>query len=239
MVNQNNIAVGVDWYKISEKSKGWVFVRLVDSAFYGAAIYDHFDDGVCEFADNDAVIGVDIPIGFPASPAVTRAADVEARRMVGLRHSSVFGALHPRLLEAGNYDDANRLSKCLFGKGLSKQSFSMRDMINEVQVVAVKDNRVYEVHPEVSFRALAGYPRGHSLAPKKSWQGHTQRRILLAGNQIDIPDDLGDAGTAGAADILDAAAAAWSANRIALGAAASLPNPPEHDANNRQVAIWY
>ncbi|MFD5736590.1 DUF429 domain-containing protein [Streptomyces sioyaensis] len=36
-----------------------------------------------------------------------------------------------------------------------------------------------------------------------------------------------------------AAAAAWTAHRIAHGHAHSLPSPPEHDADGRPVAIWY
>jgi predicted RNase H-like nuclease len=39
-------------------------------------------------------------------------------------------------------------------------------------------------------------------------------------------------------DVLDAAAAAWSANRIAKGEAVSLPDPPE-SKDGLQVAIWY
>jgi predicted RNase H-like nuclease len=38
-------------------------------------------------------------------------------------------------------------------------------------------------------------------------------------------------------DVLDAAAAAWSADRIARGLARSLPDPPE-EIRGRKVAIW-
>ena len=78
--------------------------------------------------------------------------------------------------------------------------------------MAARDNRVYEVHPEVSFVALAGQ---HLEVSKKQWNGHNARRALLAAHGILIPDDLGNTGTVGADDVLDAAAAAWSAHRIA------------------------
>ncbi|MGH9461043.1 MAG: DUF429 domain-containing protein [Vicinamibacteria bacterium] len=47
------------------------------------------------------------------------------------------------------------------------------------------------------------------------------------------PDAFG-----GPDDVLDAAAASWSAARIARGEAASLPAPPERDANGYPMAIW-
>ena len=230
MANRNNIVVGADVYEGS-----WVFVRLEDGAFAAAEIYANFADGVEKFAVNSAVIGVDIPIGYPAPRALRRAADREARVMVGPRRASVFPAPHPGIFGAANWEAAKNLSQQLTGRGLSRQSFALVPKIVEVQQVAAQDARVYEVHPEVSFRELAGFP----LASKKTWNGHTQRRALLANAGIVIPDGLGPAGIAAADDILDAAVAAWSANRIAQGVATSLPNPPEHDASGRQVAIWY
>jgi predicted RNase H-like nuclease len=57
---------------------------------------------------------------------------------------------------------------------------------------------------------------------------------------IVVPVDLGPAGrVAGVDDVLDAAVAAWSAQRIARGEARCLPDPPERDAEGRSVAIWY
>jgi predicted RNase H-like nuclease len=39
-------------------------------------------------------------------------------------------------------------------------------------------------------------------------------------------------------DVLDAAAAAWSAQRIADGVASTLPSPPE-PVDGQRIAIWY
>jgi predicted RNase H-like nuclease len=96
---------------------------------------------------------------------------------------------------------------------------------------------LYEIHPEVSFWALAGMPL---RARKLSWTGHAERRALLEAAGIVIPTDLGRAGLVAAADdVLDAAVAAWSAQRIASGYSRSLPNPPERDADGHPMAIWY
>jgi predicted RNase H-like nuclease len=94
--------------------------------------------------------------------------------------------------------------------------------------------RVAEVHPELCFARLAGQPLPDS---KRTWTGAMHRRRLLADNVL--PDDLGPAGRAAAIDdVLDAAAAAWTARRIALGQALPLPDPPEPLANGHTAAIW-
>jgi predicted RNase H-like nuclease len=83
--------------------------------------------------------------------------------------------------------------------------------------------RVVEVHPEASFAELAGAV----LQLRKScWAGMVLRRRLLAAAGISLPDDLGLAGgKAGVDDVLDAAAAAWTAVRVLRGQA--LSTPPE------------
>lgn len=115
---------------------------------------------------------------------------------------------------------------------LSAQSFALGKKILEVE--ACLEERVFEVHPEVSFAALAGRQLRHS---KRSWNGQMERRRLLASAGIELPDEL-TAGQAAADDVLDAAIAAWSAVRNARGEAATLPaDPPLQDG--RPVAIWY
>ena len=101
-------------------------------------------------------------------------------------------------------------------------------------VLAAADDRVFEVHPEVSFCGLAGEWLGWS---KKSWNGLLLRRRLLADAGIVLPDAIPDLAAAVADDIVDAAVVAWSARRIASGEARALPDPPE-EFGGRRVAIW-
>ena len=225
-----HIVIGVDGCK-----SGWVFIRLENGVFAAAELYQHFAAGVNASLDA-TVIGVDMPIGYPPPPAAQRQADVDARILIGPHSSSVFPAPHPDVLGAPNWQAANQISHARIDRGLSRQSFALSGKILEVEVVAARDERVYEVHPEVSFWALACR---HLATSKKQWNGHAERRALLAAHGIEIPEDLGNAGTATADDILDAAAAAWSAHRIDVGKATSVPAPPERDAAGRRVAIWY
>ena len=64
---------------------------------------------------------------------------------------------------------------------------------------------LFEAHPEVSFREMAGEPLAYA---KKTWTGQARRRELLAKHGIVLPDNLGPAGQAPPDDILDAAAVA-------------------------------
>ena len=233
------VVVGAD-----VSGRGWVFVRLVDGVFQSADFYRQFATGLAASGDA-AVIAVDIPIGYPAPPALERAADNAAHEMVGPRGNSVFPALHPDVLWAPDVATAHDRWFDLTGHRVRPPSLSLRFKTREVEVAVAEDDPVYEVHPEVSFRALAGLSLrlGGPLASKKKWNGHVHRRALLQEVGIVIPNHLGNAVAAGVDDVLDAAVAAWSANRIAARVAASLPDPPEPifngRANGRQVAIWY
>ena len=69
---------------------------------------------------------------------------------------------------------------------------------------------------------------------KRTWNGHQERRRILAAAGIDLSMDLGSLGRAGVDDVLDAAAAAWTASRIAGGDAKWLPADATDDPR-----IWY
>ena len=119
---------------------------------------------------------------------------------------------------------------------MSRQAWALGTRVLEADVVAQSDDRVIEIHPEVSFRALQGTD---VKWPKKTWNGQMLRRQLLAGAGIEIPDELGDAGGVPADDVLDAAVVAWSARRYVCGEALALPTTTELDDTGRRLAIWY
>jgi predicted RNase H-like nuclease len=72
---------------------------------------------------------------------------------------------------------------------------------------------------------------------KKSAGGMFERLELLLLHGIDI-SEYGPVAVVPIDDVLDAAAAAWTAARIARGVAVSLPDPPEAQ-DGLEVAIWY
>jgi predicted RNase H-like nuclease len=215
--------------------KGWIAIVLTDGRFAGAEFSPSFAE-LLDHLSEAQVIAVDIPIGLPDGPD-RRPADVEAKKLLGPRGSSVFATPPRAVLEVPTYTEANRLSKHLFNHGISAQSYALRAKILEVDACAAGDDRIFEVHPEVSFTEMNGEPPAHS---KKSWHGQRARLRLLANAGITIPDDLGAVGRIPSDDIIDAAAAAWSAMRIAQGQAKRVGElDPDGRPNHNAGFIWY
>ena len=187
------------------------------------------------------VLAVDIPIGM--TEAGPRDCDLAARRLLApLRTSSVFPAPIRPALQAATYLDACDRSLVAQGKRLSKQAWAIYPKIREVDDLlradaAIRD-RVYEVHPEVSFAAWSGAPMA---ARKKDAAGFAARHDLVREHfgphaydsvrqrypRRDVAND----------DILDAFAALWTAERILSGVAQSLPASPPLDAAGLPMRI--
>ena len=212
---------------------GWVAVSLTDGKFADARLFPSFEE-VLETLSGVDMIAADIPIGLPITGQ--RRADQEARRILGPRRNSVFFVPPARVLEAQTFKDAVIVARGL-GSFVSQQIYGLRHKILEVDGTIASHAEVREVHPEVSFWALN---RCVPLAHRKvSWNGLMRRLELLSTAGIELPPFLDGIGDVQVDDIVDAAAAAWSAQRIARGNANSLPHPPEVDQGGRQVAIWY
>ena len=201
---------------------GWAVVVLEGSRVVDTFRCDTFADALLVDAE---VIAVDIPIGIPESGP--RAADAAARRYVGPRASSVFTTPVRAVLEAPSYEEARRVAAELTGKSISAQAYALRRRILEVDEHAWTDERVIEVHPEVSFRELARRP----LASKHTTGGLAERRALLEQAGLELPRAVPRLAEP---DLLDATVAAWTAARYARGEA--LPLPEGH--RERLGAIW-
>src|SRR5215472_18200731 len=126
------------------------------------------------------VVGIDMPLGL--LPAGWRTADALARRALGRRGASVF-AIPPRpVLAAPDYATANRLCRELTGKGLSVQAWGLRSRLLEAdRFRRGSPDRLFEVHPELSFAELRGGPLPDT---KHSAAGLAARRALLRGAGI-------------------------------------------------------
>jgi predicted RNase H-like nuclease len=218
-VEASVLVAGVDGYR-----KGWVAVELDPSGDVQVSTHPTFSEVLSSQA---RVIAVDIPIDPPGLGS--RATDAGARAFVGgSRASSVFPTPPRAALEARTFAEANEIARTVTGKGISQQAFGLARKILEVHALADVDERVIEMHPEVSFRELAGEP---VLESKHTASGLAQRRELLAAAGIVLP---GAVPGVPEADLLDAAAGAWTAARYAAGMAK--PVPPEH--SGRLGAIW-
>jgi predicted RNase H-like nuclease len=201
---------------------GWAVVVLEDDRVVDAFRCESFADALLVEAE---VIGVDIPVGIPEHGM--RPADQAARRFVGPRASSVFTTAVRPVLEAETYAEARAVATELTGKSISAQAYALRRRILEVDEYAHADERVLEVHPEVSFRELAH----RALLSKHRTDGLAERRTLLEQAGIEVPETVARIAEP---DLLDATVVAWTARRYALGEAVPLP---EGHAE-RIGAIW-
>lgn len=228
MSSPSGRVIGIDACK-----KGWVGLTNDQQGYFGVTIED-----LVRGADLEGhldVIAIDIPIGLPVSGC--RQADALARRLVGRRASSVFSTPIRAALAAASHAEATALSTEHSGKGLSQQAYALRTKILEVDTWALRSRRtVIEVHPEVCFATMAGRPLEHA---KSTWAGGEERRRLLDDAAVMLPSDLGLAGAmAGVDDVLDAAAASWTAQRFNDGAALAYPAAPEDFGDGHAAAIW-
>ena len=180
-------------------------------------------------------VAIDIPIGLPDTSR--RLADELARKAVGPRRSSVFSTPIRAALETETYAEALDVSRHRAGFGLSAQAYALRGKVLEVDAFLRSSNvRIVEVHPEVCFAAMNGEPVAWS---KRTWRGMNHRHDLLKAAGIGLPQDLGAVGEkAGADDVLDAGAAAWTAMRVSRGEASCLPEQPEVFSDGWPAAIW-
>ena len=178
------------------------------------------------------IAGIDMPLGLLETG--WREADREARGLLGPRRSSVF-AIPPRAVwSEASYAAANRRCRELTGQGFSAQAWGLRAKLLEANGYReVCGHPLYEVHPELAFGAMAGAPLP---ASKHTGPGRDLRRRLLAQAGIELPPGTP---TALAGDVLDAAAVAWSARRIAAGQAVTVPAVPQRDNQGHEIAIRF
>jgi predicted RNase H-like nuclease/predicted enzyme related to lactoylglutathione lyase len=201
---------------------GWAVVLLEGNHVVDAFRCEVFADALALDAQ---VVGVDVPMGLPEREP--RPADAAARRFVGARASSVFATPPRAVLEAPTYAQARAVATEVTGKSLSAQSYALARRILEVDDYARDDERIIEVHPEVSFRELATGP----LDSKRSSHGLAQRRAALAEAGIEVPEHVPRLREP---DLLDATVAAWTASRYARREAKPLPETH----SERIGAIW-
>jgi predicted RNase H-like nuclease len=193
------------------------------------------------------VVCVDIPIGL-SDGYESRMCDIVARRILGKpRGSSVFEApIRPCLCyyRRNQYKKANKISKNLGGRGLSKQSFNIMDKIRQVDHVMnrppKKQKCFREVHPEVCFWALN---HRKPMKNRKSSKGGRKERIRVLAPIFQnlrgiVTKDNRPRGVK-VDDILDALVAAYTAAQVAIGKAGKLPEKPPLDSKGLKMEMLY
>lgn len=227
------VAVGVDG-----APAGWVAACSYDMADRAGASRTclHLLADVEELASfidrSDPVVAIDVPIGVPDA-AEFRRCDVEARRLLRVRASSVFAPpARYMLAAAGDYAAIRELvqqrrdaSPGVKIKSLSAQAAGITKKIREVdewvQTHPESEHWLLECHPELSFLVLNG--GSHVPATKHTPSGLDQRRQLVCAAFGDAEEQLTAARSrwtqrqATRSDALDAYAALSTALRFLRG----------------------
>ena len=195
-----------------------------------------------------AAIAIDMPIGLPERIGPEgRGPEKALRPWLGQRQSSVFSVPARSAVYAADYQDANRCSLETSDppRKVSKQCFFLFPKIRELDTLLRHEPdlaaRVHECHPEGAFMAMNGMK---PLAEPKKTKGQVyapglaERIRLLTGVAGFDAAFLENAPRgAGRDDVLDSAACAWSAARIARGEALPFPQNYGLDPHGLRIVI--
>lgn len=227
---------------------GWVaVVHDVDRGTLVPQVHQSFRQLLNHYSDAEAV-GVDIPIGL--GTGAPRACDKLARKLLQHRHVTVFSAPDKRLIDELFTENAPfvadqdiRLRALeLTGRSMTNQTIRICAKIAEVnrEMSPKLQQRIVEVHPEVSFCALAGHPLA---SKKKRVAGYEERRALLVSRlgwdvweraeaRLVAPQAAPD-------DLLDATVAAWTARNVYQNKETRLFGEPFRDSRGLKMEIVY
>ena len=176
---------------------------------------------------NFNLVLVDIPIGLDIDlKKGGRIVDKLARKELLTNKSSIFNAPSRLVLEAKNYEEANKINKNK-GMGLSKQSWNLVKKIKEVDEFIKNSNKtiVFESHPEIIFQVMK---KDKVSTKKKNDEGIIERRNLLEKNGFNKvfleKNLLAKDSFYKKDDFIDACSLFWSANRVITKTEVKIPN---------------
>jgi predicted RNase H-like nuclease len=191
-----------------------------------------------------AVFSIDIPIGLTDSGP--RQCDIQARRLLGARRgTSVFSAPIRPVLNLASREEADKIHRSIDGNGVNVFSWNLypriRDVDSELQKNTILREKVYEVHPEISFRAINDGVT--IITAKRNPRGESIRRALVEnrfglGAFDEIRKNLYRKDVANH-DINDAFAVLWTAKRIYRKEGEVIPADIEFDSAGLRMGIWY
>lgn len=187
---------------------------------------------------------VDMPIGL--RDCGRRQCEIDARKRLGPRKSSVFPAPRRPMLGHATYEEANQWGKdqgTHAGGGLSKQAWNIIPKIREIDenITAEDQSWLNEAHPELAFTRL------NTTLPcqfaKKNCQGFAERLKILSAHGINNLDPLLKQTKTGCPyrhvkdDLVDAIALTLTAQGSVDGSAWSLGDGT-HDRRGLHMQIW-
>lgn len=180
-----------------------------------------------------AALAIDMPIGLLDHHP--RRSDVEARRHLGPRRSSVFPTPVRAVLGVEDYDRAKAISRAAAGVAPSLQAFNLLPAIAHLDglITAEDQDRVVEAHPELAFARLAGEPLSEA---KRTADGRAARLALLVADDPAF-GQLVETSRLPMIDLLDAAVLTVTAAHLVTGDARRLGGERD-DRGRRAEIVW-
>jgi len=205
---------------------GWVCVSGYENN-YKELKFEKFK----EFSDikskNFSLVLVDIPVGLDIDlKKGGRIVDNLARKELLTNKSSIFNAPTRLVLDAKNYEEANKINKSK-GMGLSKQSWNLVKKIKEVDEYIRNSNVtiIFESHPEIIFQIMK---KDKITTKKKNDEGIIERKNLLEKNgfnKVFLEKNLSARDSFYKKDdFIDACSLFWSANRAIASTEVKIPD---------------
>jgi predicted RNase H-like nuclease len=232
--------LGVD----ARRPEAWIAVQLEDGSLASIRRHDTLEALLAE-AGEAATVAVDVPIGHEdreGEAGGRRACDRAARQALGDHAERVFWTPPLQVFDEEDHEQAVELAEDRGWPAPEKPMFAGRRRLQAVNEAALADDRIVEVHPAVSYRALneavgeGGPLETYGRGPRATYE----RLQLLAEVGMRPARSLGGVGRMSPRDVLEASIAAWSAHRVARGEHGTLPEtPPDDPLTGREVCIVY
>ncbi len=218
--NLPTYCVGIDGCR-----DGWITVYAPVSSFDKAKAqhYQTLSQLKNDF-DANSIFIIDMPIGLEVNKA-NRSCDIEARKFLGHRRSTIFSPPCRDAINSGTYQEAKAINLKKTNKSISKQSWFLTKKILETQKFVDEDSGIdlKEGHPECSFAEYAGIPIAES---KKKIHGIFKRLEILKElnfSMTKLVEMLPSCAKIEIDDLFDAAILCWTANRVFYGENKTFP----------------
>ena len=163
---------------------GWLAFHF-DGKYWSENLFRNINELYSE-SDSELIL-IDIPIGLRETESSERLCDLESRKILNKRKSSIFPAPSRLAIHCNRYREASQKNEEATGRKLSQQSFGIIPKIREVDVFIqskeydARRKRIREVHPEICFWGLN---RSSEMNYKKKDTLGKCERIQLLGSYI-------------------------------------------------------
>ena len=226
---------------------GWIGVTINNKAEFEQVHFWQDTSEMMAQVSLAALALIDIPIGLPDPPQSRRPCDVEARKLLGPRRSSVFLPALRCALQKTSYSAASQANHRACGKKFSIQMWNILPRIKAVDRIIRSRPRLQRVlresHPEICFWALSG---GKPVMESKKTVAGMRRRLRLVSRHTSNSREFFNSAQrswpraqVAIDDVLDAMALALTAMQGSLAGLVSLPSSPSRDSQGLRMEIVY